>query len=87
MQFWDKDSFVDGPIRSVLHMVEKEYPFQISELIRFLSTVCHGTWPAQCVYVFICLRVFYLFTSVYILPSSDGPFLIRPFLFCLPLCF
>jgi len=51
MQFWDKDSFVDGPIRSVLHMLEKEYPFQISELIRFLSAVCHGTWPAHCVYV------------------------------------
>jgi nuclear pore complex protein Nup188 len=53
MQFWDKDSFIDGPIRSILHMVEKEYPFQISELIRFLSAVCHGSWPAQCVYVLI----------------------------------
>ena len=53
MQFWDKDSFVDGPIRSVLHMLEEEYPFQISELIRFLSAVCHGTWPANCVYVFL----------------------------------
>ncbi|KAL6643423.1 hypothetical protein ACP70R_018189 [Stipagrostis hirtigluma subsp. patula] len=47
MQFWDKDSFVDGPIRSILNMVEKEYPFQISQLIRFLSAVCHGIWPAQ----------------------------------------
>ncbi|CAN6324272.1 unnamed protein product [Urochloa humidicola] len=53
MQFWDKNSFVDGPIRSVLHMVEKEYPFQISELVRFLSAVCHGTWPAQCVYDYL----------------------------------
>ncbi|XP_062200605.1 uncharacterized protein LOC133903312 isoform X2 [Phragmites australis] len=53
MQFWDKESFVDGPIRSVLHMVEKEYPFQISELIRFLSAVCHGSWPAQCVYNYL----------------------------------
>ncbi|TKV94370.1 hypothetical protein SEVIR_9G289900v4 [Setaria viridis] len=53
MQFWDKNSFVDGPIRSVLHMVEKEYPFQISELVRFLSAVCHGTWPAQCVYNYL----------------------------------
>ncbi|CAN6299788.1 unnamed protein product [Urochloa humidicola] len=53
MQFWDKNSFVDGPIRSVLHMVEKEYPFQISELVQFLSAVCHGTWPAQCVYNYL----------------------------------
>lgn len=59
MQFWDKYSFVDGPIRSVLHMIEKEYPFQISELIRFLSAVCHGTWPAHCVYV-ILLSLFFL---------------------------
>ncbi|KAF0930438.1 hypothetical protein E2562_032778 [Oryza meyeriana var. granulata] len=53
MQFWDKDSFIDGPIRSILHMVEKEYPFQISELIRFLSAVCNGSWPAQCVYNYL----------------------------------
>ncbi|CAL4924385.1 unnamed protein product [Urochloa decumbens] len=53
MQFWDKNSFVDGPIRSVLHIVEKEYPFQISELVRFLSAVCHGTWAAQCVYNYL----------------------------------
>lgn len=58
MQFWDKNSFVDAPIRSVLHMVEKEYPFQISELIHFLSAVCHGTWPAQCVYVIIFISLF-----------------------------
>jgi nuclear pore complex protein Nup188 len=62
MQFWDKDSFVDGPIRSVLNMVEKEYPFQILKLIRFLSAVCHGNWPAQCVYVFFswCLFILHL---------------------------
>lgn len=58
MQFWDKNSLVDGPIRSVLHMVEKEYPFQISELVHFLSAVCHGTWPAQCVYVFFNISLF-----------------------------
>ncbi|GJN02268.1 hypothetical protein PR202_ga19601 [Eleusine coracana subsp. coracana] len=57
MQFWDKDSFVDGPIRSVLNMVEKEYPFKMSELIRFLSAVCHGNWPAQFMVIdIICYR-------------------------------
>lgn len=49
MQFWDKDNYVDGPIRSVLYMLEKEYPFQKLDFIRFLSAVCEGAWPAQCV--------------------------------------
>ncbi|KAF8646124.1 hypothetical protein HU200_065970 [Digitaria exilis] len=68
MQFWDRNSFVDGPIRSVLHMVEKEYPFQISELIRFLSAVCHGIWPAQCVYSY--LERMNGVTTVYAIPCS-----------------
>ncbi|TVU31165.1 hypothetical protein EJB05_22840, partial [Eragrostis curvula] len=68
MQFWDKDSFVDGPIRSVLNMVEKEYPFQISELIRFLSAVCHGNWPAQCVYNY--LERMNGVTTLYKVPAS-----------------
>ncbi|KQJ96095.1 uncharacterized protein LOC100837705 isoform X4 [Brachypodium distachyon] len=68
MQFWDKDSFVDGPIRSVLHMVEKEYPFQISDLLRFLSAVCHGTWPAQCVYNY--LERINGVTTLYAIPSG-----------------
>ncbi|XP_066385041.1 uncharacterized protein [Miscanthus floridulus] len=71
MQFWDKDSFVDGPIRSVLHMLEKEYPFQISELIRFLSAVCHGTWPAHCVYNY--LERMNGVTTIYTIPCvADG---------------
>ncbi|XP_051206671.1 uncharacterized protein [Lolium perenne] len=53
MQFWDKDSYVDGPIRSVLHIVEKDYPFHIKDLLRFLSAVSYGTWPAQCVYNYL----------------------------------
>ncbi|KAJ1262529.1 hypothetical protein BS78_09G115200 [Paspalum vaginatum] len=68
MQFWDRDSFVDGPIRSILHMVEKEYPFQISALIRFLSSVCHGTWPAQCVYNY--LERMNGVTTIYAIPCS-----------------
>lgn len=69
MQFWDKDSFIDGPIRSILHMVEKEYPFQISELIRFLSAVCHGSWPAQCVFNY--LERMNGVTTLYAVPRSD----------------
>ena len=63
MQFWDKDSCVDGPIRSVLQMLEKEYPFHLKDLLRFVSAVSYGTWPAQCVYVF----TFSAFTSSHIL--------------------
>ncbi|CAM0911170.1 unnamed protein product [Alopecurus aequalis] len=53
MQFWDKDSCVDGPVRSVLQMLEKEYPFHITDMLRFLSAVSYGTWPAQCVYNYL----------------------------------
>ncbi|KAI4976566.1 hypothetical protein ZWY2020_050173 [Hordeum vulgare] len=68
MQFWDKDSCVDGPIRSVLQMVEKEYPFQITDLLRFLSAVCSGTWPAQCVYNY--LERMNGLTTLYATPGS-----------------
>lgn len=51
MQFWDRDSFVDGPIRSILYMLEREYPFRIVEFVRLLSALCKGIWPAECVYV------------------------------------
>jgi nuclear pore complex protein Nup188 len=77
MQFWDKDSYVDGPIRSVLHIVEKDYPFHIKDLLRFLSAVSYGTWPAQCVYVFVFLLL--LIYSFYILPHiPDMNFSILP---------
>ncbi|XP_048540938.1 uncharacterized protein LOC125520147 [Triticum urartu] len=68
MQFWDKDSCVDGPIRSVLQMVEKEYPFQITDLLRFLSAVSYGTWPAQCVYNY--LERMNGLTTLYATPGS-----------------
>eukprot|EP00268_Persea_americana_P036026 TRINITY_DN35516_c0_g1_i1.p1 TRINITY_DN35516_c0_g1~~TRINITY_DN35516_c0_g1_i1.p1 ORF type:complete len:2020 (+),score=353.46 TRINITY_DN35516_c0_g1_i1:707-6061(+) len=53
MQFWDKDSFVDGPIRSLVCSLESEFPFRIIELVRLLSALCEGTWPAECVYNFL----------------------------------
>lgn len=53
MQFWDRDCFVDGPIRSVLYMLEREYPFRIVEFVRLLSALCEGMWPAECVYNYL----------------------------------
>ncbi|XP_074569458.1 uncharacterized protein LOC141826101 [Curcuma longa] len=53
MQFWDKDSFIDGPIRSVLYMLEKEYPIRISEFVLLLSALCEGSWPAECVFNYL----------------------------------
>ncbi|XP_074329282.1 uncharacterized protein LOC141666927 isoform X2 [Apium graveolens] len=52
-QFWDKDSFIDGPIRCLLCNLEGEFPFRTVELIRLLSALCEGTWPAECVYNFL----------------------------------
>lgn len=49
MQFWDRESFVDGPIRCLLCNLEGEFPFRTMELVRLLSSLCEGNWPAECV--------------------------------------
>ncbi|XP_020260505.1 uncharacterized protein LOC109836876 isoform X2 [Asparagus officinalis] len=53
MQFWDRDSFVDGPIRSLLYMLEREYPLHTVKLVCLLSALCSGTWSSECVYNFL----------------------------------
>ncbi|OVA06310.1 hypothetical protein BVC80_8889g25 [Macleaya cordata] len=53
VQFWDKESFIDGPVRCLLCTLEGEFPFRIVEVVRFLSALCEGTWPAECVYNFL----------------------------------
>ncbi|KAJ0076746.1 hypothetical protein Patl1_36101 [Pistacia atlantica] len=53
IQFWDRESFVDGPIRCFLCNLEGEFPFRTVELVRVLSSLCEGSWPAQCVYNFL----------------------------------
>ena len=49
IQFWDKESFTDGPIRCFLCDLEGEFPFRVVEFVRFLSSLCEGAWPAECV--------------------------------------
>ncbi|KAL8188648.1 hypothetical protein R6Q57_029668 [Mikania cordata] len=53
VQFWDRDSFIDGPIRCLLYNLEGEFPFRIVELISLLSALSEGAWPAECVYNFL----------------------------------
>ncbi|XP_031379573.1 uncharacterized protein LOC116194815 isoform X2 [Punica granatum] len=53
MQFWDGESFIDGPIRCLLCNVEGEFPQKTVELVRLLSSLCDGNWPAECVYNFL----------------------------------
>ncbi|KAL2937209.1 hypothetical protein RDABS01_020658 [Bienertia sinuspersici] len=53
VQFWDKGSIVDGPIRCLLCNLEGEFPYRTIELTRFLSAVSEGCWPAECVYNFM----------------------------------
>jgi nuclear pore complex protein Nup188 len=48
-QFWDRKSFVDGPIRCLLFDLESEFPFRSAEFIRLLSSLSEGSWPAECV--------------------------------------
>ncbi|KAK8501758.1 hypothetical protein V6N12_072895 [Hibiscus sabdariffa] len=53
IQFWDRASFIDGPIRCLLCNFEGEFPFRTVELLRLLSSLCEGSWPAECVYNFL----------------------------------
>ncbi|VFQ67820.1 unnamed protein product [Cuscuta campestris] len=53
IQFWDKDSFVDGPIRCLLCNLEGEFPFRTTELLRLLSALSEGSWPSECVFNFL----------------------------------
>ncbi|XP_022146238.1 uncharacterized protein LOC111015501 isoform X2 [Momordica charantia] len=52
-QFWDKESFIDGPIRCLLCDLEGEFPFRVVEFVRFLSSLCEGAWPSECVFNFL----------------------------------
>lgn len=53
MQFWDRESFIDGPIRCLLCSLEGEFPLRSAELVRLLSSLCEGSWPAECVFNFL----------------------------------
>ncbi|XP_021775850.1 uncharacterized protein LOC110739698 isoform X1 [Chenopodium quinoa] len=53
VQFWDKGSIVDGPVRCLLCNLEGEFPYRTIELTRFLTAVSEGCWPAECVYNFM----------------------------------
>lgn len=49
IQFWDRDSFIDGPVRCLLCNLEGEFPFRTIELLRLLSALSKGAWPSECV--------------------------------------
>ncbi|KAF7832746.1 nucleoporin NUP188-like protein [Senna tora] len=52
-EFWDKGSYIDGPIWCLLCNLENEFPFQTVKLVQLLSSLCEGAWPAECVYNFL----------------------------------
>uniref|UniRef100_A0A1D1YTL0 Nucleoporin NUP188 n=1 Tax=Anthurium amnicola TaxID=1678845 RepID=A0A1D1YTL0_9ARAE len=54
VQFWDRNSFIDEPIRSLLYSLKNDFPFNMVELVRLLSALCEGSWPAECVFNFLC---------------------------------
>ncbi|PWA42552.1 hypothetical protein CTI12_AA533750 [Artemisia annua] len=53
VQFLDRDSFIDGPVRCLLYNLEGEFPFRTVELIRLLTALSEGAWPAECIYNFL----------------------------------
>lgn len=65
VQFWDRDSFIDGPIRCLLYNLEGEFPYRTVELISLLSALSEGAWPAECVWVpkLLCLKDFLYFSK------------------------
>ncbi|XP_041997267.1 uncharacterized protein LOC121747315 isoform X2 [Salvia splendens] len=52
-QFWDRDSFIDGPVRCLLFNLEGEFPFRTIEILRLLSALSEGAWPSECVFNFL----------------------------------
>ncbi|KAL2650470.1 hypothetical protein R1flu_018598 [Riccia fluitans] len=52
-ELWDRDSVIDGPIRSLLFSLRDSFPYQTLSLARLLGAQCEGTWPAECVYDFL----------------------------------
>nr|VDD59237.1 unnamed protein product [Brassica oleracea] len=46
-QFWDRKSYVDGPIRCLLFDLESEFPFRSVEFIPLLASLSEGSWPAE----------------------------------------
>ncbi|KAF7807325.1 nucleoporin NUP188-like protein [Senna tora] len=53
IQFWVKESYIDGLIWCLLCNLESEFPFQTVKLVQVLSSLCEGTWPAEYVYNFL----------------------------------
>eukprot|EP01018_Ginkgo_biloba_P018782 Gb_15236 [translate_table: standard] len=74
LEFWDRESMMDGPIRSLLCTFRDYFPYQSLPFIQLLSSLCEGTWPAECVYNFLHKMV--KITSLYQSPGysylNDG---------------
>ncbi|KAL8556343.1 hypothetical protein ACS0TY_003962 [Phlomoides rotata] len=67
IQFWDRDSFIDGPVRCLLSNLEGEFPFRSIELLRLLSALSKGAWPSECVFVLFLSSLQYTESGVLVL--------------------
>ncbi|KAJ7540471.1 hypothetical protein O6H91_10G016600 [Diphasiastrum complanatum] len=56
-ELWDRESVLDGPIRSLLFSLRDCFPYQILRLVRLLSSLCEGSWSTECVYNFLYTMV------------------------------
>ncbi|GBG60473.1 hypothetical protein CBR_g5647 [Chara braunii] len=66
--FWASDSELDGPIRSFMFSIHKQFPCVIVPLLELLRSQCEGAWAAECVYDF--LHRLTPMASMYELPSG-----------------
>ena len=51
VEFWDRESILDSPLRNLLYTLRECFPFQLKPLVKLLAGLTEGMWPAECVLV------------------------------------
>eukprot|EP00850_Spirogloea_muscicola_P019151 SM000184S03784 [mRNA] locus=s184:201673:213965:- [translate_table: standard] len=51
--FWDSRKLLDAPIRALLSPLLDSFPDNADLLLRFLSSLSEGLWPAECVCAYV----------------------------------
>lgn len=74
IEFWDRESVLDGPIRNLLFSLCEYFPYQFKPLIQLLAGLSEGAWPAECTYDFLyrMLKITCLYhTDAHVALESD----------------
>eukprot|EP00249_Psilotum_nudum_P036507 c7711_g1_i1 orf=103-2532(+) len=52
-EFWDRESAIDGPVRSLIFLLRDCFPYKLIALAQLLACLSEGPWAAECVYDFL----------------------------------